>query len=164
ILNAGEPVDAERIIDELWGESPPPTARTVVQGLVSRLRRALETPHANRRRSPVLETVGRGYRLAIDPEAVDANRFKRLLDLARDAPPQGRSATLGEALRLWRGFPLADFTFEPFAQRAIGALDELRIQAIENRVEADISLRGGGDLIAELEELIVANPFRERLR
>src|SRR5438067_13245361 len=65
---------------------------------------------------------------------------------------------------MWRGPALADFSYEPFAQRAIAALEELRIQAIEDRVEAELSLRRGGDLVAELEEVIAANPFRERLR
>src|SRR5262245_2852801 len=98
ILHAGEPVSAERIIDELWGEDPPQTAGTVVQGLVSRLRRALGVGRPKRGRSQVLATVGRGYCLAIDPQAVDANRFKRLLDRARDAVPQEGAATLAEAL------------------------------------------------------------------
>src|SRR3989442_6261292 len=65
---------------------------------------------------------------------------------------------------MWRGPALADFSYEPFAQRAIAALEELRIQAVEDRVEADLSLRRGGDLVAELEEVIAANPYRERLR
>jgi DNA-binding SARP family transcriptional activator len=164
ILHAGEPVAAERIIDELWGEEPPRTAGTVVQGLVSRLRRTLEPGRAKGGPSELLKTVETGYCLAVQPESVDANRFKRLLDRARDAPPEERSAMLADALHLWNGPALADFTYEPFAQRAIAALEELKIQAIEDRVEADLSCRRGGDLVPELEEVIAANPFRERLR
>ena len=164
ILHAGEPVAAERIVDELWGEDPPRTAGTIVQGLVSRLRRALEPGRARRGPPELLETVGSGYRLAIDPESIDADRFKRLLDEARGDTPEGRSVKLSAALRMWRGPALADFTYEPFAQRAIVALNELRIEAIEDRFEADLALGRGGEFVAELEEVIAAHPFRERLR
>ena len=164
ILHVGEPVAAERIIDELWGEGAPPTAGTVVQGLISRLRRSLEPTRARGGPSSVLKTVGSGYCLGIAPDSVDANRFKSLLDRARAASAEERSRILADALGTWRGPALADFTYEPFAQRAIAALEELRIQAIEDRVEAELSLRRGGDLVAELEEVIAANPFRERLR
>src|SRR6266446_3229659 len=102
ILHAGEPVAAERIVDELWGEDPPRTAGTAVQGLVSRLRRALEPGRARGGASELLLTVGSGYRLAIEPESVDADRFKRLLDEARDATAEVRSAKLSAALRMWR--------------------------------------------------------------
>src|SRR5712691_9810227 len=110
ILHAGEPVAADRIIDELWGEDPPRTAGTVVQGLVSRLRRALEPGRAKGGPSELLQTVEGGYRLAVEPESIDAGRFKRLLDEVRDADPEARSAKLSAALRLWRGPALADFT------------------------------------------------------
>jgi DNA-binding SARP family transcriptional activator len=164
ILHVGEPVAAERIIDELWGEDPPRTAGTVVHGLISRLRRSLEPGRAKAGPSAILKTAGTGYCLAIAPESIDANRFKGLLDRARAATPEERSEILADALAMWRGPALADFTYEPFAQRAIAALEELRVQAIEERVEAELSLRRGGDLVAELEEVIAANPFRERLR
>src|SRR5438093_6998345 len=139
ILHAGEPVAADRIVDELWGDYPPPTAGTVVQGLVSRLRRVLE-PGREKGESPeFLQTAGSGYCLAVARDSVDANRFKRLLDSARECSPEARSATLAEALSLWRGPALADFTFEPFAQRAIAALEELKVQAFEDRIEAELS-------------------------
>ncbi len=85
-LHAGEPISADRLIDELWGEEPPPSARTVVHDLVSRLRRVLEPDKAPARPTARLETVGGGYRLAIEAHAVDAHRFKRLIDEAREAP------------------------------------------------------------------------------
>src|SRR5205823_644010 len=111
-LRAGEPIAAERIIDELWGEDPPRTARTVVQGLVSRLRRSLDPGRARDPSSALVQTVGSGYLLAIGPGSVDANRFEQLLEEARAAPPRARSARLTAALGLWRGPALADFTYE----------------------------------------------------
>jgi DNA-binding SARP family transcriptional activator len=163
ILHVGEPVSADRLVDELWGEHPPPTAATVVQGHVSRLRAALEPGRAKGGPSTVLPTIGNGYCLAIDPDFVDANRFKRLLDQARGAAPDARSATLSAALGMWRGSALADFTYEPFAQRAITALEALRVEAIEERFEADLALGGGGELVTKLEQVIATYPFRERL-
>src|ERR671918_541005 len=164
VLHAGQPVSADRLIDQLWGESPPPTARTVVHGLVSRLRGVLEPGRGKARPGALLQTSGSGYRLAIEPEAVDAHRFKRLIDEARDAPAEVRAAKLSTALGLWRGPALADFAYEPFAQRAITALEELRTQAIEDRIEADLASGRAAELVTELEELIRAHPFRERLR
>ena len=162
-LHAGQPVSADRLIDELWGESPPPTARTVVHGLVSRLRAVLEPDRGKARPGALLQTSGSGYALAIEPDAVDAHRFTRLIDEARDAPAEVRSAQLSAALALWRGAALADFAYEPFAQRAITALEELRTQAIEDRIEADLAWGRAADLVPELEQLIRAHPFRERL-
>jgi DNA-binding SARP family transcriptional activator/tetratricopeptide (TPR) repeat protein len=164
VLHAGEAVASERLIDELWGEHPPATAATVVQGLVSRLRKQLEPGRGRREAPTILQTVGSGYRLAIDPEDVDADRFKRLLDEARAAALELRSVKLADALGLWRGPALADFTYEPFAQRAIMALDELRLVAIEDRIETNLGLGRAGELVAELHQLVGTHPFRERLR
>jgi DNA-binding SARP family transcriptional activator/class 3 adenylate cyclase len=164
IIHAEEPVSADRIVDELWGEDPPRTALTVVQGLVSRLRKVLEPDRGKGSPSQILQTIEGGYRLAVGRASVDANRFRGLLDEARQAPPAGRSATLSAALNLWRGPALADFAYEPFAQRSIAALQEMRIGAIEDRFEADLAIGRAGELVAELEELIATYPFRERLR
>jgi DNA-binding SARP family transcriptional activator len=164
VLHAGEPVSADRLIDELWGEGPPPTARTVVHGLVSMLRRVLEPGRAKARPGGLLQTSGSGYRFAIEPHAVDAHRFKRLIDESRGAPAEVRAAKLSVALSLWRGPALADFVYQPFAQRAITALEELRIEATEDRIEADLALGRAADLVTELEQLIHDHPFRERLR
>jgi len=156
-LHAGKPISADRLIDELWGEDPPPTARTVVHGLVSRLRRVLGP-------AVRLQTAGSGYRLAIEPEAVDAHRFKRLIDQSRETPVAERAPMLSAALALWRGPALADFTYEPFAQGAITALEELRTQAIEDRIEADLASGRATEMVPELEQLIRDHPLRERLR
>ncbi|MEX2555956.1 MAG: BTAD domain-containing putative transcriptional regulator [Actinomycetota bacterium] len=164
ILHAGEPLASERLIDELWGEHPPATATTVVQGLVSRLRKALEPQRAKGAPAYLLETIGPGYRLAVELAAVDAHRFTRLVDKARAATPDLRAATLSTALALWRGPALADFVYEPFAQRAIAALEEARVEAVELRFEAELALGRATGLVSHLQEAIAAHPFRERLR
>jgi DNA-binding SARP family transcriptional activator len=123
ILRAGEAVAVDRVIDDLWGEYPPPTVHTIVQGFVSRLRKILEPGRDPREQPAILQTAGQGYRLAIDPEAVDAHRFTRLLEEARDVDHEARSSLLRGALALWRGPALADFTYEPFAQQPIAALE-----------------------------------------
>jgi DNA-binding SARP family transcriptional activator len=163
-LHAGEPVAAERLIDELWGGDPPTTAATVVQGQVSRLRKALEPERSTGEPPHVLQTAGNAYCLAVDPDSVDAARFKRLLDEARGGSPEGRAATLSAALALWRGPALADFMYEPFAQRAIVVLEEYRIEAIEERFEAELALGLDAQLVGGLHEAIARYPFRERLR
>src|SRR5438067_2036306 len=138
LLNAGEVLSAERIVDELWGERPPPTASTVVQGHVSTLRKALGRA--------TVETVGSGYRMAAAD--VDADRFRMLLDQARDSEAENRAQLLRRAQSLWRGPALADFTYEPFAQGAITALEELRLAALEDRIDAELAL-GRTGLVAE---------------
>jgi DNA-binding SARP family transcriptional activator len=163
-LHAGDPVSADRLIDELWGEDPPSTARTVIHGLVSRLRRLLEPRSGKAGSGALLQTLDSGYRLAIEPDAIDAHRFKRLIDEARGSPADVRAAKLSAALALWRGPALVDFAYEPFAQRAITALEELRAQALEDRIDADLESGRAGDLVPELEQLIQDHPFRERLR
>ena len=154
-LRAGEPLAADRLIDELWGEEPPPTASTALQGLVLKLRRTLGRS--------AIETSGGGYRLAVAPEAVDAVRFKTMIERARVADTDDRARILREALALWRGPALADFAYEPFAQSAIAALDESRLSVVEDRIDADLSL-GRTSLAAEIADLVEQYPLRERLR
>lgn len=163
-LHAGQPLTADRLIDELWGEDPPATAATVVHGLVSRLRRALEPHRVKGTEGHILETVGAGYRLAIAPTAIDAHRFTDLVDQARSASPEIRASILTTALELWRGPALADFVYEPFAQRAIAALEERRIEAVELRFEAELAVGRDAQLVADLQTAIAAHPYRERLR
>ena len=163
-LHPGEMVAADRIVDELWGAHPPPTVGTVVQGLVSRLRRVLEPDRARGAPSDVLRTVGQSYLLEVAPEDVDAERFSHLVAGASREPPPTRAALLAQALSLWRGPALADFTYEPFAQRAIAVLEEMRVGALESRIEADLELGRHRDVVAELADLVSVHPFRERLR
>jgi DNA-binding SARP family transcriptional activator len=140
ILHAGEVISADRLIDELWGEGPPPTATTALQGLVSTLRKRLEPARSGGEARAVLRTVPPGYVLATDPTSVDANLFRRLLEEASGATAAERSARLRRALSLWRGPALAEFTYQPFAQREITTLEELRLVSIEERAEADLAL------------------------
>jgi DNA-binding SARP family transcriptional activator len=159
-LHAGEPVATDRLIDELWGGEPPTTATTVVHGLVSRLRKALEGSADVQ----ILQTVEGGYRLSIDPELVDANRFKRMVDRSRGQAAAARAQTLTAALTLWHGPALADFTYEPFAQRTIATLEDSRIEAMEDQFDAELQLGRGAAVISELQEAVALHPFRERLR
>jgi DNA-binding SARP family transcriptional activator len=159
LLNANEVVSRDRIVDELWGERPPATAIKLVQVYVSALRKVLE-PN-------VLLTRPPGYLLQVEPDAVDLDRFRRHLDeggAALDAGAPGAAADhFRSALALWRGPALADLAFAPFAQAQIGRLDELRLEALSDRIEADLEL-GRSDVVGELEALIAEHPLRERLR
>jgi DNA-binding SARP family transcriptional activator len=163
-LQVGQVIPSERLLDDLWGERPPSSARTIVHGFVSKLRRVLEPDRDIGSTASLLETVGAGYRLTTDPESVDVNRFRRLLNDARSLPGKQRASTLIAALDLWRGPALTDFAYEPFAQRAIASLDELRVGASEDLVDAKLELGRHAEVIADLEELISAHPYRERLR
>ena len=160
LLRAGEPVSVDRLIDELWGAPPPATARKSVQVRVAGLRRALG--------GDVLLTRGDGYLVRLEPNQLDLNRFEQLLSDGRDAlaagDPSAAVATLDEALALWRGPALADFTYESWAQPAIARLEELRTHALELRITAQLDLGLHARVIVELEDLIPAYRFRERLR
>lgn len=164
VLHAGDAVSSERLVDELWGEQPPPTASTVVQLHVLKLRKLLEPDRQDLGHPKLLVTQGNGYRLAIEPGDVDAGRFKHLVDEASGQPAELRSELLAEALALWRGPALADFTYHPFAQSTIAALGELRLAALEGRIEADLELGRDQGLMAEIDPLVAEYPFRERLR
>lgn len=158
-IRADTVVSTDRLIDQLWGESPPPTARTKLHGLVSTLRRDLG-PSGE---SDLIRTHPPGYTLAVDALAVDAHRFRRMVERARQSAPPERADTLRLALDLWRGPALADFVYEPFAQAEIMALEELRLEALEERIDADLALGRHGDLVAELQHLVWEYPLRERL-
>ena len=116
----------------------------------------------------MIVTQGRGYRLAVEPEQVDVGRFEALCAEGRRAFAEGDAARARErlcsALGLWRGEPLADFAYEPFAQAAIGRLQEARLAALEDRIEADLALGSDGELVPEIESLVASNPLQERLR
>lgn len=164
VLRAGEVVSTERLIDDLWGDDPPPTVQTALQGLVSSLRKRLEPDRDARAAPTILRTVGTGYLLDVDALSVDANRFKALLDTARTLPMSERGPTLRRALDLWRGPALGDIDHELTVQREAAALEELRIGALEGRIEADLARGLAVELVAELEQLVGEHPFRERLR
>jgi DNA-binding SARP family transcriptional activator len=160
LLHAGEPVSVDRLIDELWGDSPPATARKSVQVRVAGLRRALG--------DDVVLTAGDGYVVRPRPNELDLQRFEQLLSDGSDALAAGDHtralASLDEALALWRGPALADFAYESFAQPAIARLEELRAHALELRIEARLGLGLDDRIVAELEDLVATHRFRERLR
>ena len=156
LLRRGDVVSAERLIEDLWGETPPRTAATSLQNFVSQLRKALGPD--------VIETRPPGYRLRAGPEQVDLARFERMAGEARAAEPEQRADILRAALGLWRGQPLADFVYEPFAQQEIIRLEELRLATSEERIEADLERGLHSELVGELEALLRQHPLRERLR
>ena len=162
LLRAGEPVSRERVIADLWGERPPDGAVKTVQAVVSRLRRALGGEAAR------LVSSAAGYRLRVEPDELDLGRFERLCADGRRALAAGRheraAARLRAALAEWRGPPLADVAFEPFAPPEVARLEDLRAAAVEDRVEADLAMGRGAELVAELESLVAAEPLRDRLR
>ncbi|MGH8925400.1 MAG: BTAD domain-containing putative transcriptional regulator [Acidimicrobiia bacterium] len=160
-LKADEVVSTDQLIDALWGETPPSTVNTALQGLVSQLRRRLE-PHRARGEPPsILLTRPPGYLLAVNPDRIDADQFRHLVADAAESPPEEAARLLRIALALWRGPALADFRYEPFAQTEIAELEELRQTALEKRVEADLALGRHRDVIGELERLVVEHPLRE---
>ena len=160
VLHANQVMPSERVLLELWGEDAPPGAANALQAAVSRLRRAL--PEGR------LVTRPPGYLFRAFADEVDLGRFERLLAQGRQALADGAAAeaaeTLGLALELWRGPALADFRYEPFAQAEIARLDELRLVCLEERIEADLALGAGGELVGELQRLVGEHPLRERLR
>ena len=158
VLNANEVVSADRLIDELWGERSPESGRSALQVRVSQLRKALGQGGAQ------LLTRAPGYVLSLDRDQLDLQRFERLVREAARAEPPVAAEKLREALALWRGPPLADLAYESFAQAAIGRLEELRLEAIEQRIDADLALGHHGELVVELEGLVADHPLREHLR
>ena len=164
LLNANRVVSAERLLDELWARELPKSGLKALQVRVSQLRRRLAAEGA----ADPISTEPPGYVVRLDPERLDLLRFERLVEQGRRALAAGEASeadtVLREALGLWRGPPLADLQFEPFAQQAIAQLEELRLGAQEDRIEAGLALGRHAELVPELEALVVAHPLRERLR
>jgi DNA-binding SARP family transcriptional activator/pimeloyl-ACP methyl ester carboxylesterase/class 3 adenylate cyclase len=157
LLHREEVVPGAQLIEALWGEEPPGTAQTALYGHVSALRKLIG-PDRIRTRPP-------GYLLRVSAGEVDVDRFELLVAQARERDDPGeRSAFLREALALWRGEPLAELRDEAFAEREIARLEELRLAAVEDRVDAELALGQHHELVAELEALVAEHPFRERLR
>ena len=160
LLHRNEVVPTDRLIEDLWGDDLPTAAAKTVQVHVSRLRKALG--------GEALETRPGGYALRVEPDQLDLQRFDDLTQEGRRrlaaADAAGARSALEEALALWRGPALADFAYEPFAVTEIARLEELRIAANEDRLDADLALGRETAAVPELEALIAAHPLRERLR
>jgi YVTN family beta-propeller protein len=163
LLHPGAVVSRERLIEELWGESPPATAAKALNVHVSQLRKSL----ARNGHDPI-STRPPGYALAVEPEAVDATRFERLVSDARArvvaGDVDGAARLLREALALWRGPALDGVELESAARIEVGRLEELRLAAQMDRIDCELSLGLHEELIAELETLVAEHPLRERLR
>jgi DNA-binding SARP family transcriptional activator/pimeloyl-ACP methyl ester carboxylesterase len=157
LLRANEVVGTDQLVEGLWGESPPATAANALHGHVSSLRKRLGVER--------IETRPAGYRLRLDAGELDLARFEGLVaEARRRIEPERRARRLGEALELWRGEPLADLRYQAFAQPEIARLTELRVVALEDRIEADLAVGRHNDLVGELEWLVAHHPYRERLR
>ena len=159
-LEPGRVVSVDQLVESLWPGDPPETSAHAVQVYVSQLRKALG--------AETIVTLAPGYVLQLEPERVDVHRFVRLAAEGRSALAGGDAgaaeSALREALGLWRGPALADFLYEPFAQTEIARLGELRLVAVEERIEADFALGRHDELVSELEALVAAQPLRERPR
>jgi predicted ATPase/DNA-binding SARP family transcriptional activator/Tfp pilus assembly protein PilF len=156
LLRANGPVSRELLIDELWAGRPPSSATKVLQTYVSQLRRALGFS--------VIRTVSSAYELRTEAGSLDVHRFEQLLQSARTATAAEANGMLREALSLWRGPPLAEFAYESWAQRETERLEELRLEALQERIESDLALGASAELVGELELLVARYPLRERLR
>src|ERR1700675_2512332 len=160
LLHGNETLTRDVIIDELWGEDAPPTAAKVLQNCVSALRKELP--------DDTIRTVAGAYGLALEPDELDRDRFERLLAEGRAALETGDHGEaldqFRRALALWRGAPLSDLSYEPFAQDEIKRLEELHVAALEDRIESELALGHHDELVPELEGLVSRHPLRERLR
>ena len=163
LLSPNRVVSSERLADDLWGDRPPESAAHALQVNISRLRKALRDAGAE----DVLVTRSPGYLVEVDPDAVDAARFEALLARSREESARGdhanAAATLREALGLWRGPALADVADAPLARAEAARLEEARLTALEERLDADLACGRHGELVAELDALTRAHPLRERL-
>jgi predicted ATPase/DNA-binding SARP family transcriptional activator len=161
VLRTPDVVSADAAADQLWPSAGQDEALRTLQVTVSRLRQSLGGANS------LVQTVGSGYRLAVAPEVVDAERFRRLLREGQRARAGGDADTargvLEQALALWRGRPLADVALESFAQADIARLEELRLEALEERVEACLAVGQDQQIVADLEKLVAEHPWRERL-
>ncbi len=159
LLHAGRVLPVERLVDDLWGDEVPESARKMVQIFVSQLRKQL--PDGS------IETRPPGYRLVLDGHTFDLHRFEQLHARARDElaadGAEQAAETLRQALDLWRGPPLAEFQ-EPFARQEAARLAELQLTCLEERIDADLDLGRHADLVGELDVLVRRHPLRERLR
>jgi DNA-binding SARP family transcriptional activator/DNA-binding beta-propeller fold protein YncE len=158
LLQANRSVSVDHLVDELWLE-PPATAMKSVQVYVSRLRRLLGEAAGR------LQTAAGGYRVLVEPGELDVDRFEALTDEARRAMPASpldAAAKFREALAIWRGRPLSDLATEMVARGAIPRLDELRLTALEGRIDADLAAGREAEVVGELGDLVDRNPYRER--
>jgi DNA-binding SARP family transcriptional activator/predicted negative regulator of RcsB-dependent stress response len=168
LVHANQVVSTDRLIDQLWGEAPPATARTVVQGYVSQLRQTLHRCGDGSAAGQVLLTRPPGYLLRVEAGELDLDRFEELGAQARRAAADGDLERAAQrwraALALWRGPPLDGVASEALRRGAVPRLEEARLVALEERLEVDLGLGRHAELVGELETLVTEHPLRERLR
>ena len=166
LVQAGEVVPADRLIEIVWGDDPPLRAASALQKLVYRLRTLLTAEGREQAERQVVSTQPPGYALQTDPQSLDMARFEELVSEARATIQRGDSQAAlritDEALGLWRGPAFVEFAFDEFARSEAARLDELRLVAIEERIDVKLSLGQHDELVAELESLVSVHPFRER--
>jgi DNA-binding SARP family transcriptional activator/DNA-binding beta-propeller fold protein YncE len=160
LLHANERLSREHLIDELWGDEPPASAAHSLDVYVSRLRKTLQEAAGD----GLLTTRGNGYLLRVENGSSDAWRFEHLLDEARTSAPRQARVLLQEALALWRGPALADVELPGSERAAVERLEELRVVASEEQIEAGLALGQHAALVGELQVLVAEHPLRERLR
>ncbi|OLE35827.1 MAG: hypothetical protein AUG48_09575 [Actinobacteria bacterium 13_1_20CM_3_68_9] len=170
LLHANEPVSVDTLAEELWTDDPHDSAAKNIQVQISRLRRALDghqRPNGSSGAASTIVTRPHSYLIRVEPEQLDVDRFQRLVAEGTEAlsgdAPLGAEAKLLEALELWRGPPLADFSFDSFAQAAIARIEELHLAAIELLFAAQLELGHHADLVGPLRMLVADHPYRERL-
>jgi predicted ATPase/DNA-binding SARP family transcriptional activator len=161
VISRTGPCSTDALIDALWGESPPPSAAKVLRIYVSQVRKSLPSPAR-------VHTRAAGYELELDDSALDAARFERLLDEGRTATRAGNSALaaslLRKALGLWRGQAFGELAYEDFARAEAERLEELRLVALEERIEAELALGLHEEVLPEVCRLADDHPLRERLQ
>ncbi len=165
LIHANQVVSTDRIIDELWGDQPHADRQNTLWVHVSNLRSALEPDRGKRSEGTLLLTRSPGYMLQVGPDKLDSAKFERLVAEGRglvDVDPGAASMAIGEGLGLWRGRPYSDVMYESYAQPEIGRLEELRLEAVELRIDADLRRGLAAELIGELESLARQHPLRER--
>jgi DNA-binding SARP family transcriptional activator len=158
LIEAGRTVSADLLIDWVWDESPPERARHTLQAYISELRKSLKDP---------IEWTGNAYRLLVDQDDIDSVRFENLLNAGRqelESDPGRAALILKQALELWRGRPFEDLGYASATQTEIRRLQELRLLAIESRLDADLQLGRQTEIVAELESLTADYPLRETFR
>jgi YVTN family beta-propeller protein len=163
LLHRNEVVSRDRLIDELWGDRPPPTAAAALNVYISKLRKTLGAAGAHE----ILVTREPGYLLQLEPGQLDAERFRDLAAAGRSALDAGdfdeASTRLRAALELWRGHPLGDLRDEEFARAAGARLEEERLAALMDRIDAELARGETSGLVGDLETLVTEHPFQERL-
>ncbi len=166
VIDANSVVSTDRIIDELWGDGDGKDRQNALWTGISRLRSALEPDRPKRTDGTILVTQAPGYVLSVERADTDAGRFEALALEGRsllETDPGAASLVLSEGLALWRGHAYEEFTYEPFATAEIERLEELRLAAVEDRIDADLRTGRSRELIGELESLVRQHPFRQRL-